>query len=72
MPRSPVDEGINAELSIQPSTSQDEANLQYNIGCRRHRSPDDGGGYSPVEDGVIEYGEGSEGDELKPAAGLPL
>jgi hypothetical protein len=59
---SPVDGGsgalelAHAESYMQPSASQDQANLQYDIGRRRHCSPDDGGGCGPVEDSVVGQG----------------
>ncbi len=70
MLRSPVDEGSNAsELvhavpSIQPSASQDQANLQHGIGRHRHGSPDDGEGCGPVEDSIA--GHGQDDDVTQP------
>ncbi|KAK0655549.1 hypothetical protein B0T16DRAFT_384400 [Cercophora newfieldiana] len=62
MPRSPV-EGSNApelahtELSMQPSASPDQANLQHNIGRHRHFGPSDGGDCGTVADSVAERGQ---------------
>jgi hypothetical protein len=63
MPRSPVDEGSNvpelahAEPSMQPSTGQDHANLQHDMGRHCQYSPDDRGVYSPVEDSVARHSQ---------------
>ncbi|KAK4148590.1 hypothetical protein C8A00DRAFT_19606 [Chaetomidium leptoderma] len=60
MPRSLVDEGSNSEPSMQPSSSQDQANLQHDIGHRRHCSPDDGAGCGPVEDSIAQHGQADD------------
>jgi len=62
MSRSPV-EGSNApelahaEPSTEPSTGQDHANLQHDMGRHCQYSPADGGVYSPVEDSVARHGQ---------------